>query len=84
MLKIEVREAADNEKLNVDVEAEELPEGVRVFDSTDWNANLFMNFKIGDWVVTVVDDSEILQWTSPGVYLLQMGDDGGFFKKLKS
>lgn len=82
MLKIEVRQALDHEKLNIDEEAEDLPAGVDVFDSCDWDACFFMCLRSGDWVVTIEDPLRVMMNMQAGTFILQMGDDAGFRKRL--
>jgi len=78
MLQITVRKAQDNEKLNISEEAETLPKGVRSFDSTDWWAHFLTGIQEGDWVVTISDPDDMLNWQQPGIFFLQKEDDAGF------
>lgn len=85
MLNITVRAAQDNEKLNVDEDADELPKGVRGFDGTDWDAQFIVGLKGGDWIVEIQDPDNILNQQQSGLFVIQHnGEDGGFYRKIEA
>lgn len=82
MLNITVREATEEEKLNID-EDEDLPKGVVAFDSCDWQAVFFMCLREGDYFVDI-PSADLLNSQATGTFLVQMKDDGGYFKKIQA
>ncbi len=81
MLEITVRPANEDERLNVDVEAE-LPQDIVTFDGSDWQAHFFNGLSPGDWVVEIKDPEDILEWTLPGLFWVQKDEDGGFYRRI--
>ena len=72
-MKIEVRPATESEKLNIDPEAETLPEGVTVHDTGE--EAIFLNCPVGDSVLV----SEHPDLT--GTFLVQHDGHGSCFAK---
>ena len=79
MLEIKVRPANSEEKLNINVEMDFLPLGVKAFDSTDWEAHFFLGLNEGEWIVEINDPLQILKWTKEGQFIVQINNNGGGF-----
>jgi hypothetical protein len=84
-LYITARAASNNETIHVDDEADELPEGVKVFDSTDWSCPVFMALAPGDWVIEIKDPQHLLDHQILGLFHVHMSADHdcGQYKKIK-
>lgn len=78
MAQIQVRPAADAEKLNIDEELP-IPKGVRVYDSSDHEANLFFVLVDGDYVVSIQDEEGALRCVK-GLFIIHLEDDVCFVK----
>jgi len=88
MLKIIVREATDDEKLNVggeDLVGEEwqkaeTPEGIISFDGGDWEWEFLESLVEGDYVIEIEDPTGILNSQKTGTFYVQKADCGGYVK----
>lgn len=78
---ISIRQAQPHEIIRVDEEAETLPEGVRAFDSTDWDCCFLSCLVPGDHVVEIPVDAPIAN-QSKGTFVVHKQDDGGFFRRV--
>jgi hypothetical protein len=76
-LEIHVRQAHGGECLGINPE-QEYPPFIKAFDDTDGWAHFLSGLTMGDWVVTINDPNNWLNWQTSGRFFVQKGDDSGF------
>ena len=83
-IRITGRNAYDIECLNIDVDAEQLPDGVNAFDATGQLTHFFECLDAGDWVIEIKDPNNTLRWQLSGIFYVQkFENEGGFVKEIE-